>query len=362
MAGGVLAVLLVVAAVTWQTLRPASDTDRTVRIDQLQSFGTHNSYHLPVSARELRVARLVNPAAAQLGYGFPPLGDQLRAGLRVLELDIYPDPAGGLYSYPLIRRLTGLGRLPGMSEPGTKVLHIADVDYRSTCPTFVGCLAQLRAFTVADPRHTPVFVLLEFKTSDARLQRLGGVTAPPWDAAALATVDAEITRELGGAVITPDEVRKPGSTLEESAVAGNWPTLAAARGRVLFAMVDSSGTARDAYRDGHPGLAGRQVFTDAEPGQSDAAFVRRDDPIRVDGPQIPGLVRRGYLVRTRADDGPADPGRLAAARASGAQLVSTDHPDTLAAVVSAGPDGVLVGCNPVSAPPGCPAGVGRTAP
>lgn len=362
LAAGLVAVALCVAAVTWQVVRPASDAAGDVRIDQLQSFGTHNSYHLQISDRELQVARLADSYADQLEYQFPPVGDQLRAGLRVLELDLYPDPAGGLYSDPLLRRLTGLGTLPGLGAPGTKVLHIADADYRSTCVTLVACLRQLAAFDRADPGHSPVFVLLELKDSDNRIERLGGVRAPPWDAAALATLDSEIAGQLGDAVITPDDIRRPGLTLEQSALAGGWPTLAQARGRTLFAFDNGPGPARDAYLTGHPGLVGRQVFTNAEPGDADAAFVLRDDPTGSGAQGIADLVRRGHLVRTRADDGPADADRLAAARASGAQLISTDHPDTLGGVVPAGADGGLVGCDPVSAPPLCPAGLGRAAP
>jgi len=362
LAAGLVAVALCVAAVTWQVVRPASEAAGEVRIDQMQSFGTHNSYHLQISDRELQVARLADSSADQLEYQFPPLGDQLRAGLRVLELDLYPDPIGGLYSDPLLRRLTGLGTLPGLGAPGTKVLHIADVDYRSTCATLVACLRQLVAFDRADPGHSPVFVLLELKNSDDRIERLGGVRSPPWDATALATLDAEIAGQLGDAVITPDDIRRPGLTLEQSVLAGGWPTLAQARGRTLFAFDNGPGPARDAYLAGHPGLVGREVFTNAEPGDADAVFLLRDDPTGSGATDIADLVRRGYLVRTRADDGPADPDRLAAARASGAQLVSTDHPDALGGVVPAGPDGGLVGCDPVSAPSLCPAGLGRAAP
>ena len=357
LAAGALALVVAAgAALTWRVAGPGPDAG-ALRIDQLQYVGTHNSYHQELSDREQAIARLASTDAGQLDYAFPPLPDQLRSGLRVFELDLYPDPSGGRYADPLIRRLAGLGRLPGLDAPGTKVLHLVDADYRSSCATLVDCLGQLRAFDREQPEHTPVFVLLEFKTSDARLVELGGVRSAPWDAAALDTVDTEISGVLGKAVITPDDVRRPGKTLEQSVLSGGWPTLRAARGRTLFAMVNPPGPVRDAYLAGHADLAGRQVFTDAEPGQPDAAVLKRDDPTADPG-QIADLVRRGYLVRTRADDGPADPARLAAARASGAQLVSTDHPDEVgagdpaAAGGAAGPAG-LVRCGPVSAPERC---------
>ncbi len=361
-----MAVLVAAGAGVWRVTRTRESPGASVRINQLQFDGTHNSYHQQLSSREATIARLASPDAGQLDYGFPLIGDQLRSGIRVLELDLWPDPNGGLYADPLIRRLAGLGRLPGLDAPGTKVLHIADVDYRTSCPTLVACLNELAAFDRAEPAHTPVFVMLEFKRSDPRLVEIGGVRSAPWDAAALATVDAEIARVLGDRVITPDDVRRPGRTLEQSVLDGGWPTLDRARGRTLFAMADPPGPVRDTYLAAHPGLEGRMVFTQAEPGQPDAAVLKRDEPTGADATTIPDLVRRGYLVRTRADDGPADAARLAAARASGAQLVSTDHPETLGAPTGRdGPGDLastgLVRCNPVSAPTRCATSMGLKA-
>jgi hypothetical protein len=51
------------------------------------------------------------------------------------------------------------------------------------------------------------------------------------------------------------------------------------------------------YITGHPSLRGRVIFTNAEPGQPDAAFIERND-----GPpsDISALVRQGYLIRAPA--------------------------------------------------------------
>lgn len=339
-AAGVLVVCL--AGLVWQLGRLpgiSGTTDRwaDVPLNQVQVVGTHNSYHQRLTAQERRYARLAGPAENRLEYAYPSIGQQLRDGARVLELDLYPDPAGGLYARPLIRRLAGLGPLPGLTQPGTKVLHIADADYRSSCPTLSGCLAELAGFSRDQPHHSPVFVMVEFKSTEPRLERLGGARSGPWDAAALATVDAEISAALGGGVITPDEVRRPGRTLEQSVLAGAWPTIGQARGATVFAMLNPPGPVRDAYLAGHRDLSGRQMFTDAEPGQPDAAILKRDDPGAAD---IPGLVARGYLVRTRADGSD-----LALARASGAQLISTD---------TAGPVATVLRCDPVSAGAACP--------
>jgi hypothetical protein len=54
------------------------------------------------------------------------------------------------------------------------------------------------------------------------------------------------------------------------------------------------------YLEGHPSLRGRILFTNAVPGEPDAAFTECNE-----GPadEIGRLVRQGYLVRARAHAG-----------------------------------------------------------
>ncbi len=68
------------------------------------------------------------------------------------------------------------------------------------------------------------------------------------------------------------------------------------------------------------------MFTCAPEGSPDAAVAILNDPV-ADAPRITALTARHFLVRTRADaDGVHRPADLAAAIASGAQVVSTDFP------------------------------------
>src|SRR5690606_38759723 len=100
-------------------------------------------------------------------------------------------------------------------------------------------------------------------------------------------------------LITPDDVRGSHATLEEAVTTDGWPTLGEARGKVMFAMVNGE-PYRSLYLEGHEGLAGRFIFTNAEPGQPDAAVLSIDDPV-AEPSRIAQLVKQGYLVRTRAD-------------------------------------------------------------
>ena len=67
----------------------------------------------------------------------------------------------------------------------------------------------------------------------------------------------------------------------------------------------------------------------AQPGDPHAAFVVMNDPLE-DKEKIQEYVKKGYLVRTRADAGTyearmGDYTRFEAAKESGAQYISTDY-------------------------------------
>lgn len=343
-----------------------------VRINELQVIGTHNSYHREISEREQAAydAAINTPGDydAFLAYSHATLPQQFaRQNVRGLELDLFGDPQGGLYADPLIRRAVGLGPLadPAWRAPGVKVLHIADVDYRTTCVQFVICLQQVRAWSEAHPGHIPLAIMLELKRSDARIVKVGGVVAPAWDGAALDALDAEIRSVFADdAMITPDDIRRRGRTLEESVLRDGWPKLRDGRGKVMFLLDNDPGPIRDAYVAGRPNLEGRAIFTNSRPGLSDAAFVKRNEPRGTNTAQIADLVRRGYYVRTRSDVPlrtvvENDTSMLDAALASAAQLISTDFPQIGMSArydsdfVAELPEGLPARCNPVNAPRGC---------
>jgi Phosphoinositide phospholipase C, Ca2+-dependent len=350
-------------------------------MNEIQVIGTHNSYHRELSAAERAAHDAVYGGApiyeAFRAYSHASLPNQLgRQGVRGLELDLFPDPAGGLYENPLLRQRLTAGPLtdPEWQRPGIKVLHLEDLDYNTTCVRLVSCLRLVRGWSRASPGHVPLLVMLELKGTDPVAGAIGGVRVPPWDGAALDALDAEIRSVFrSDELITPDDVRREGLTLQQSVLRRGWPPLRAARGRVMFLMSNNPGPISAAYTAGRPSLQGRVLFTNARPGSPDAAFVKRDEPTGAARAQIRELVRAGYLVRTRSDDPLAtvlsgDTTRLRAAVASGAQLVSTDFPEVGMSArydrdyVAALPGGGPARCNPVIRRPGCRHALNRGAP
>ena len=347
--------------------QPASNAD-AVPINAIQVVGTHNSYAIPADPRVMalmaprlsafmaKINDMMLPAqraqmldehpgrltdmAVSLDYVQMPLQAQLRSGVRSIEIDLQPDPAGGTYADPLPYRqlraqgVTDLAPIyrDELAKPGVKVLHVADLDFRSQCPTFRHCLTLMKQWSDATPNHSPVFVLLEPKLSGLDKAIPGATQIPPFDKAAFDEVDDSIRSILGrDKLFTPDDLRGDLPTLEAAALAKRWPTLGQARGKFLFLFLvpGMNLKAFAPYLDGRPSLQGRAAFVQGQAGMAHTAFMLFDNAL-TRGAEIGDAVRKGYLVRTRADIDTVDARdgsgkRRDAALASGAQIISTDY-------------------------------------
>ena len=336
--------------------------DDTIGLNQLQYLGSHNSYKQAPTLGLLAALGLgaaLAPALAgsgldpaQLNYGHRPLTQQLQSGIRTFELDIFADPTGNRFGAPLAAQLLGQAYPSGVDQPGMKVLHIQEIDYLSTCPTLVGCLGELKAWSDAHPGHLPIIINLELK-QDPLPAPFDVTPIQAFDATQLDAVDAEITSVVGDRLITPDDVRGSAPDLATAVTTTGWPSVADSRGRFLF-FIDNAGTVRTDYLAGHPSLAGRAMFTSSGFGEPDAAVLKVNAP--GDGSAIAALVQQGFLVRTRADADVVSPGAdRDAALASGGQVVHSDFPNGEAqfgtGYTVAFPTRVQARCNPVNTTP-----------
>lgn len=339
-----------------------------IRLNEIQVIGTHNSYHrAPCPAVMDLVAAAGKNRAEAIDYTHPALADQFsRLGIRQVELDVFADPEGGRFSRPAARSIVKAQRKDAgpdpneagvIDKPGLKVLHLPDFDYLSTAPTFADALKQVRAWSRDHPRHVPILILVELK--DEATPGLPTRLAP-FDAKTLDAVDAEIRAAFAPSeMFAPDDLRGRSKTLPDAVRDRGWPSLDSVRGKVMFAL-DNEGAIRDRYLDGHPALAGRAMFATAPSlDHPAAAWFKINDPVG-DFDKIRDAVRRGYLVRTRADADTLearrnDPARRDRALASGAQFVSTDFPAArpeFSTYRVSLPEGVVARSNPVSRPDG----------
>ncbi|MEO7214669.1 phosphatidylinositol-specific phospholipase C1-like protein [Mucilaginibacter sp.] len=303
-----------------------------VPINHIQVIGSHNSYKRAIDPKLFKILQHSDSVAmSKIDYSHISLTDQLNLGLLDLEIDVYADTAGGKYAHP-----KGLDWAPGqpaydteglMKQPGFKVFHIQDIDFRSNCPTFKGCLQELKKWSEAHPDHNPIFITMNAK--DEVMKRPGFTVPDKFTSSIYDKLDKEIADNLGlEHVITPDNVRGKYNTLEEAVLHQNWPVLKQAKGKFIF-LLDETEPKLSEYIKGHSSLKGRVLFTNSEPGTPEAAIYVMNNA-KKQLAQISRLVKKGYIIRTRADSDTQeardnDKSSFNAAMLSGAQIISTDY-------------------------------------
>lgn len=291
--------------------------DDSLRVNHLQAKGTHNSYHIAPDGGLI-------PA---LNYTHAPLDVQLEEqGVRHFELDVRYDMFKGYFT----------------------VFH-ENFDKGTTCDTLTKCLSLVKTWSDDHPAHHPLFFQIELKDTASEADAEAYFSALEGD------VLSVFPRER---VITPDDVKGDSASVLAAIGKNGWPTLGAARGKVLF-FIDNTADMMTYYTHGTKDLNGRLMFIDSEPTDPWAGILLANDPVG-DASRIEASLAAGLIVRTRADsdnDEPlaGDTSRMDAAFASGAQLVSTDYAakvDGVDYVVDV-PGGTPSRCSPVTAPADC---------
>jgi hypothetical protein len=315
-----LAMLLCCAAGTVATAAEPGSLDE-LRINQLQTIGTHNSYHIRVPGKSKR-------EVPEWDYNHAPLDVQLDRGVRSFELDLH------------------------YKDGEFEVFHVPLLDEGTTCRKLSDALATVRKWSDAHPTHVPISFLFELKKEgpglDRRIREVDAEGFDRLDQVLCAGFPAERR-------IAPDDVRGKADTLREAVTSWGWPTLGASRGKVLFILHDD-GRKRELYTRDHPSLRGRAMFVRSDDSREDAATLVLDNPR---SELIGKMAKAGYFIRTRADadlrGNAADKqARRDAALASGAHILSTDFPSGEAQAVTGYvvefPDAAQARVNPVSGP------------
>ncbi len=300
--------------------------DARLRLNEVQVLASHNSYHIEPDF-------VISDPEAE--YSHAPLPEQLdRQGIRGFELDVLNGPGAGEF----------------------QVAHTPQIDANSNCTPLTVCLAAVKAWSDANPRHVPLFILVEPKVGS--LDRILDPRLGEWDADGIERLDRQVRESLGDSLLTPDDVRGKSRTLRDAVTTRGWPSLKKTRGKIVVAL-NTEGGLRDDLLRGHTSLQGRAMFATADPDAPSAAIIKVDDP---QPKKIRDLVEQGFIVRTRSDAGleearARDTRRRERALASGAQIVSTDFAIPIPSIggdyVVRLPGGKPARCNPLVAPERC---------
>lgn len=311
----------------------ASLNGQILKMNQTQVIGSHNSYKIGIEKPLMDIILSERPEAIGLDYTHIPITQQLDLGLRGLEIDVLYDPYGGRFSNPKgldILKAQGVEAEPynpeAMKDPGFKVLHVPDIDFRTHCSTFKVCLADIRNWSQLHKDHLPIIITINPK--DSGIDRPGFVKVLPFDKNVLDALDKEILQVFKqDELITPSLVKGTKKTLRQAIVDKGWPYLANVRGKVLF-VLDAGKELTELYIVGDEDYT-RPMFSNANADNPHAAFFIMNDPIELEK-EITERVKQGFMVRTRSDAETKEArtgnkSRFEAAFRSGAQLISTDY-------------------------------------
>ena len=296
--------------------------DDTLRLNQFQAKGSHNSYHI------------AQPEAIKpLAYTHAPLDMQFRSqGVRQIELDTH-------YNYV---------------KEVHEVFHLGTFDEGTTCRLFADCLKVIKAWSDENPAHLPIFIQIEPKDSPLESEAEDLFKRLEDD------VLSVFPRER---VVTPDSVRGTAASVHDALATKGWPTLGEVRGKILF-FVDNSSGFREYYTHGNKDLEGRLMFVDGDVDSPWSGVILANTP-DTDAAKIAAALKANLIVRTRADGDNEEPfagdtTHRDQAIASGAQMISTDYPVAVKGVPAMGaayvveiPGGTPARCNPVTAPKDC---------
>ncbi len=337
--------------------------DANLRLNEIQTVGTADSYKLRPSAQMRTLIRLGSQDDVDsLDFAQPPIADQLDAGARSLDFDIAYDPKGGMYKYPagasMADELIADDYIAAMRDPGFKVIRILDIDFRASCVTLAACLQSVADWSRAHSHHVPI--VISVKSNDIRTAMPGATHPAKFDAAVFDALDAQIRAVFHpDEIITPDSVQGSAATLREAITTAGWPRLGPSRGKVMFVLDDT--TQKTAlYRGDRHSLEGRVMFIAANAQSPAAAFVTVENPAK-EAAAITADVKAGLMVHTYADSETREARAGNTARrdwafAAGAQVISTDFlmPDARIGNYNVRvPDGHVAQCNVQLLPARC---------
>ena len=265
-------------------------------LSDIHMLGTHNSYHI---APKIRLY-------GAWSYSHLPLLEQLSTqNIRNLELDIY------------------------FRKNIFYVEHIPFFDSKSTCRTLEQCLVTLHSWSLENPHHSPIIIFLELKDFDTNAHKTRYLTQ----------LSSLLTQHIDASSwITPSEVLETSDPTVPLSTHITWPSLEGSRGHFLIAISALHTRSEALYSYVCATEDPRVLFVTSTTDQPFSKIRVYDNPIR-DFSDIQEATSQGYLVRTRSDD-MRDPrhnlfkqNRLQAAIKSGAQIISTDSPETVSKIL-----------------------------
>lgn len=179
-----------------------------LKLIDLQFLGTHNSYKKEKSALEKMFAAF-SKDLRQGNYAFETPTDQLNAGIRSFEFDLF-----------CRQRKNGVT---------FHSFHIGYADMSSNAFDFKTCLEEINLWSVNNPNHLPITIILELK------EKGGAYPYSTIERQHLADLDKLIKAEMS-TLYTPAQAFEGYDNLNEMRACWDSPSLKETMGKVLFIL------------------------------------------------------------------------------------------------------------------------------
>lgn len=185
-----------------------SALQQNIKLIDLQFLATHNSYKKEKTDLEKFYAKF-SEGLKSGNYSYEPLTDQLNAGIRSLEYDLfYREHKDGVSFHSF---------------------HIGYADMSSNAFDFAACLEELDLWSRHNPNHLPVTVILELKER-------GG--AYPYKTVAkkqLGALDALLKEKISD-LYAPSKALKGYADLNDMRAVEDSPSLKETMGKIIFIL------------------------------------------------------------------------------------------------------------------------------
>lgn len=282
-------------------------------LSKIKVIGSHNSYKKAMKPEVYQMLLEKTNEVTSLEYEHIAIEDQLKLGLRNLEIDIWKDSKGGKYHNPKSIEISNSDYewSKEMMLPGYKVFHMPDYDCETHQPSFIKNLDNLKKWSDENPNHETVFITLELKDSNKD-------KTTKFDYNDVVEINNLIKNKLGeNKLISPHELKR-----EKGKVI--WPAIDQSKGKFVW-IIDNTDYRLDLFdkidsKDSY-------VFLNVSDVHPKSGCMILNDP---ENPKIKEYADRGFIIRTRADSGTLearnnDYSRFETAKNSGAQIITTDY-------------------------------------
>jgi hypothetical protein len=268
-----------------------------IRLNEIQMLASHNSYKkrgVPLGKLFVGLGDSFEEADA-LKYGYQDLTRQFSFGVRSMEFDLR------------------------LRKTSFMLTHVPLVDNSSVAPDFSKALEEMRLYSVHNPNHLPIIILMEIKDDWMILDHALQVM----DTTDLENLDELIRLKLGNTLFTPSQMMNDGMGLKASIDASGWPSVESLLGKIIFVLHPGSFTDRYASLDSTNRSQAMFIGLNKNLLEREyASFVVHNEP---DIDVIQAMVSDGLMVRTRLDDRLVfDEDRYQRGIESGAQILTTD--------------------------------------